>query len=61
MIIDRRVIVEIKATEVLSRFAERQLLNYLIVGDLELGLLLHFGPEPKFYRRVSTNHHHPSA
>jgi GxxExxY protein len=53
MIVDRRVVVEIKAAEVLPRFAERQLLNYLIVSDLELGLLLHFGPEPKFYRRVS--------
>ena len=36
------------------RFARRQLLNYLAVTKLELGLILHFGPEAKFYRMVST-------
>ena len=54
MIVDRQVVLEIKATEQLPRFAQRQLLNYLTVTNLELGLLLHFGPEPKFYRMVST-------
>ncbi|HEY9227030.1 MAG TPA: GxxExxY protein [Gemmatimonadaceae bacterium] len=29
MLVDRRVVVEIKATEVLPKFAERQLLSYL--------------------------------
>ena len=51
---DRQVVLEIKATEQLPRFARRQLLNYLTVTKLELGLILHFGPEAKFYRMVST-------
>src|SRR2546428_9571718 len=54
MIVDRQVVLEIKATDQLPRFAQRQLLNYLTVTNLELGLVLHFGPEPKFYRMVST-------
>ncbi len=54
MLVDRRVVLEIKATEQLPRFAQRQLLNYLTVTKLELGLILHFGPEAKFHRMVST-------
>jgi GxxExxY protein len=61
MIVDQCVVVEIKATESLPRFASRQLLNYLTVTTLEVGLLLHFGPEAKFYRMVSSNRSRPSA
>jgi len=56
MIVDQRVVVEIKATEVLPRMARRQILSYLTVTNLEIGLLLHFGPEAKFDRLVATNH-----
>jgi hypothetical protein len=45
----------IKATEKVSRFTQRQLLNYLGATRLELGLLPHFGPEPKVYRLVDGN------
>ena len=55
MVINDCVIVEIKATEKVPPFARRQLLNYLRATRLELGLLLHFGPEPKVYRLVDTN------
>lgn len=61
MIVDQRVVVEIKATEVLPRFSQRQLLTYLTVTHLEIGLLLHFGPEAKFDRLVSSNRNRPSA
>jgi GxxExxY protein len=59
LIVDQRVVVEIKATEVLPRFAERQLLSYLTVTHLEVGLVLHFGPEAKFaarYRQSQFSH-----
>jgi GxxExxY protein len=55
MIVDRAVAIEIKATEVLPRFSYRQLLAYLTVTRLEIGLILHFGPRARFYRMVSTN------
>jgi GxxExxY protein len=56
MIVDRVVAIEIKAAEVLPRFSYRQLLAYLTVTRLEIGLILHFGPRARFYRMVSTNH-----
>ena len=50
LLVDERVIVEVKATANLPLGAERQLYNYLRATGLEVGLLLHFGLEPKFHR-----------
>jgi GxxExxY protein len=52
MIVDDKVLLEIKSMHVLPPAAERQLLNYLRASTLEVGLLLHFGPQPRFHRRV---------
>lgn len=54
IVVDRKLIVEIKAGESLPRGALRQLNNYLKGTGLPVGLLLHFGLEPKFYRRVNS-------
>ena len=54
MLVDNRVIVEVKATEKLPPYSERQLLNYLRATPFQVGLLLHFGPEAKRYRYVDT-------
>ena len=53
MVIDDCVILEIKASRELAKIAPRQLYNYLKATNLEVGLLLHFGPDPAFYRLVS--------
>ena len=53
ILVDDRVAVEVKATELLAPTASRQLLNYLRASHLDVGLLLHFGPEAKFHRLVS--------
>lgn len=45
LVVDEKVIVEIKATEHLDRSASRQLFNYLCATNFEVGLLLHFGPK----------------
>ena len=50
MIIDQRLVVEAKATQELHKAAKRQVYNYLRATRLQVGLLLHFGPEPCFYR-----------
>jgi GxxExxY protein len=55
IVVDEKVIVEIKSTEVMPPFTRRQAINYLRATRLEVALILHFGPEPKFYRVVSTN------
>jgi GxxExxY protein len=49
------VIVEIKAAKNLIIDHEAQLLNYLKATDIEVGLLLNFGPEPEVKRKVFDN------
>ena len=53
MIVDDRLVVETKSTYDLHRASQRQIYNYLRATNLEVGLLLHFGPEAKFYRIIS--------
>ncbi len=53
MIVDGKLIVETKSTQELQNAAARQVYSYLRASNLKVALLLHFGPEPKFYRFVS--------
>lgn len=46
MIVDGKVVVELKAGLALHSTAPRQLYNYLRATDKEVGLLLHFGRNP---------------
>jgi GxxExxY protein len=55
LIVDERLVIETKAATELHKSATRQLYNYLRATNLELGLVLHFGPEPKFYRVICRN------
>lgn len=52
MIVDGKIIVETKSTYELHQSARRQVFNYLRATNLDVGLLLHFGPKAAFYRRV---------
>jgi GxxExxY protein len=53
LFVEQRVALEIKSTLVLGPTDQRQLINYLHAGNIDVGLLLHFGPEPVFHRLVS--------
>jgi GxxExxY protein len=55
MIIDEKIVVEIKAGERLAPNAERQLFGYLCASNLEVGLLLHFAHKPQFQRVICEN------
>ena len=55
MIVDENVVLEIKATESLPPDAKHQLFGYLCASNLEVGLLLHFGYKPKFFRVICEN------
>jgi GxxExxY protein len=55
ILVDNKVIVEIKAAKSLAVENEAQLLNYLKATDIEVGLLLNFGPKPDFKRKVFDN------
>lgn len=52
MLVDERVVLELKATPVLHPSARQQLLNYLRLTPHKVGLLLHFGPTASFERVV---------
>lgn len=58
LLVENRIVVELKATAALAPADRRQLRNYLRVTELEVGLLLHFGPEPRFERCINAELFH---
>jgi GxxExxY protein len=52
MIVEGKVLLELKAVRSLDAVHEAQLLNYLKATGIEIGLLLNFGNTPEFKRRV---------
>ena len=53
LVVEDRVLVEIKSTATIGEADRRQLFNYLKASPLLVGLLFHFGPKPAFERFVS--------
>jgi GxxExxY protein len=58
MLVEKRLVVEIKTGKSLADIEQKQLFNYLRSTDLTLGLLLHFGPSPQFKRVICTRKRH---
>jgi GxxExxY protein len=52
LVVDDRLIVEVKTGKVLDCVARAQLLNYLRAADLPLGLFVHFSPNGASIKRV---------
>jgi GxxExxY protein len=59
MLVDERVILELKTAEAIAPAFQAQLINYLKATPIELGLLLNFGPKPEFKRQLLTNDRKP--
>ena len=55
IMIDKCIIIELKAVECLVQEHELQLINYLKATDIELGFLLNFGKKPEFRRKIFSN------
>jgi GxxExxY protein len=55
LLIEDKVIVELKACELLMNVHSAQLMNYLKATEVEIGLLLNFGSTPEFKRFIYTN------
>jgi len=55
IMVDSKVIVEIKASKRLVEENEAQLLNYLRATDVEIGILLNFGTKPEVKRKAFDN------
>ena len=55
ILVESKVILELKACEVLMPEHQAQLLNYLKATEIEVGLLLNFGQKPEFKRMILEN------
>jgi len=55
ILVEGKVILEIKAVKSIAEEHEAQLLNYLKATNIEVGLLLNFGPKPEIRRKAFNN------
>ena len=55
LIVEEKVIVELKSAQLLMSAHSSQLYNYLKSTEIEVGLLLNFGEEVEFERIILTN------
>ena len=55
LIVDDKIIIELKANKFLSPEDEAQILNYLKATKYEVGLLLNFGKKPEVKRKIFSN------
>ncbi|MBU2542608.1 GxxExxY protein [Patescibacteria group bacterium] len=61
IIVEDKIIIELKAAESLCEEHELQLMNYLRATDIELGLLFNFGMKPQFKRKIFENKYKKSV
>ena len=55
LLVERKVLIELKTGRDIDQAWEKQLLNYLRATDIEVGLLFNFGPNAQFRRYVFEN------
>ncbi len=55
LLVERWVLLELKSARTLESSHQAQLLHYLRATEIEVGLLLNFGPQPQFRRLIFDN------
>jgi len=55
ILVERKILLELKAVRTLDSAHEAQLLNYLRATEIEVGLLFNFGIKPEFKRLAFDN------
>ena len=55
LLVEGKVLVELKAAQQIADEHEAQLLNYLKATKHEVGLILNFGPQPQIARKIYDN------
>ncbi len=55
MLVDERLVIEVKSRQERLDIGSAQLFNYLRATNLEIGLLFNFGPKPSFKRVLCLN------
>jgi GxxExxY protein len=53
LIVEEKVLVEIKSISILQKIHEAQLINYLKATKIKIGLLINFGNKLEFKRRIN--------
>ena len=54
IVVDDKIIIELKAKNMLAKIDEVQLVNYLKATEIEVGLLINFGEKIEIRRKVNT-------
>jgi GxxExxY protein len=52
LLVDKSVLVELKAAKAIAEEHEAQLLNYLKATEIDVGLILNFCPKPQVKRKI---------
>jgi GxxExxY protein len=52
LLVDEAIILELKSAEAIADMHEAQLINYLKATQIDVGLVLNFGPKPQVKRKV---------
>jgi len=60
LLVNDLIILELKTVEQIAIAHEAQLINYLKATNLEVGLVLNFGPKAEFKRKIFTNDRKPN-
>jgi GxxExxY protein len=60
LLVNDLIILELKVADEIVKAHEAQLVNYLKATNLEVGLVLNFGPKPEFKRKIFSNTRKPS-
>ena len=55
IMVEDKIIIELKASNNLAGENEAQVLNYLKASNIEVGLLFNFGPKPEVRRKAFDN------
>ena len=55
LLVEGKVILELKTCESIAGEHEAQLINYLRATDIEIGLVLNFGKKPQFKKKAFSN------
>ena len=55
LLVENKVILELKAAETICEEHENQLINYLKATEIEVGLLFNFGKKPEIKRKAFSN------